>query len=67
MEKRDFYFGLGFLTFVIELSLKSFVPYGGNDDKLFKICIIVSVAMMLYKIVPSIFEYIEHSKKMKKD
>lgn len=63
MEKRDFYFGLGFMTFIMELALKSFVPYGTNDDKLFKICIIVSVGMMLYKFVPSIFAYIERGRK----
>ena len=63
MDKRDFYFGLGFMTFVLELALKSFVPYGTNEDKLFKICMIVSVCMMLYKIVLSIFAYIERGKK----
>lgn len=63
MEKRDFYFGLGFMTFVMELALKSFVPYGTNEDKLFKICMIVSVGMMLYKFVPSIFAYIERGRK----
>ena len=63
MEKRDFYFGLGFVTFILELALKTFVPYGGNDDKLFKICMIASVCMMIYKIVPAIFNYIERRRK----
>ena len=51
MEKRDFYFGLGFLTFVMELSLKSFVPYGGNDDKLFKICIFIALIYLVKYLI----------------
>lgn len=63
MEKRDFYFGLGFMTFVFELALQTLVPSGTNEDKLFKICMIVSVCMMLYKFVTSIFAYIERGRK----
>lgn len=63
MDKRNFYFGLGFVTFVMELALQTLVPSGTNVDKLFKICMIVSVCMMLYKFVPSIFAYIERGRK----
>ena len=63
MDKRDFYFGLGFVTFVMELALQSLILSGTNEDKLFKICMIVSVGMMLYKFVPSIFAYIERGRK----
>lgn len=63
MDKRDFYFGLGFVTFVMELALQTLVPSGTNGDKLFKICMIMSVCMMLYKFVSSIFAYIERGRK----